>query len=341
MHNYKVSKLDEELKDLTNAYSTNYDHLFDNIIKERGISYNRMNLIHNVNKNGNIYEAVVEGTYNYNVKVEIKKDKLINIYCDCPYHKKNTYCKHIYAFLYYINVLESKEDIKALIKENLDTMNNIIKEEEMLLEKHSKIILKNDRKIILNEIDYMKESVSRLRLNDEDFIHLRCSLFDLCNYLEHFIMRYEEFIDYIKRRYDEIEERKLEREEAKRQRALEKWEDENEYYDENDPLIKSLDNYIASLPLDLLEKVRIQNIKDNFDNDIIDKAIKTKKENLRKQKEEEKALKKAKRGSFFAAIGNLLSSSNKKSSDDLFGYESYQYEEEEKEEDDYHYDDLD
>lgn len=110
----------------------------------------------------------------------------------------------------------------------------------------------------------------------------------------------------------------------------------------DDPLIEALDTYIESLPLELLEKVREQNEKDNFDNDIIDKAISNKKAKIKAQEKSNK------RG-LLSTLFTLFSSNNNTNKFNSIedeeinngNYEPYQYEEEELEEDDYHYDDLD
>ena len=115
------------------------------------------------------------------------------------------------------------------------------------------------------------------------------------------------------------------------------------YEDSDDPLIRSLDAYIESLPMEVLEKLDEENIKNDYDPRIIRKAI------YNKQKRKEKLDKENRRKSIIGLFNsisvffNIFSNtkSKGKSKDILKDYEPYQFEEEELEEDDYHYDDLD
>ena len=115
------------------------------------------------------------------------------------------------------------------------------------------------------------------------------------------------------------------------------------YEDSEDPLIRSLDEYIESLPMDVLQKLDEDNVKNGYDPRIIRKAIHN------KEKKKEIIEKENRRNSIivlFNDISALLNvfngkKSKSKSKDILMDCEPYQFEEEELEEDDYHYDDLD
>lgn len=89
-----------------------------------------------------------------------------------------------------------------------------------------------------------------------------------------------------------------------------------------------IDAYIESLPKEVLEKVRQMDIEEGRDTEIIDKALKNK-----KQKEKNRKM------IDVFVIETLSNSDSKTSTND--DYEDYQYEEEKLEEDDYHFDDLD
>ena len=121
----------------------------------------------------------------------------------------------------------------------------------------------------------------------------------------------------------------------------------NIYKKSNDPLIRKLDTYIENTPLEVLEKVSEDNIKNDRDNRIIEKGIKNKKKKSIKENKQ----------SIFAGINSffsLFTSSSKNTNDNSNyssieeeeiakgNYEPYQFEEEDLEEDDYYYeDDLD
>lgn len=128
----------------------------------------------------------------------------------------------------------------------------------------------------------------------------------------------------------------------------------NVYKESNDPLIRNLDAYIENTPLEVLEKVSEDNIKNDRDNRIIEKAIKNKKKKI---KEIEKLRKKEAKQNKLINLDTLFSlftrSSTKQDNNYNYSsieeeeirkgnYESYQFEEEDLEEDDYYFeDDLD
>ena len=98
-----------------------------------------------------------------------------------------------------------------------------------------------------------------------------------------------------------------------------------------------IDAYIESLPKEVLEKVRQIDIEEGRDTEIIDKALKNKREKEKQKKKETKEMKGKMIDAF--VLGLFDSNATKRSIND--DYEDYQYEDEELEEDDYHFDDLD
>lgn len=94
---------------------------------------------------------------------------------------------------------------------------------------------------------------------------------------------------------------------------------------DDEPLFDYLDDFIESMPLEVLEQARSNTIQEDGDTSILDQAIKNKKE------------KELKKQSLFGLFSSTKDKKIAKSKD----YNSYQYEEEELEDDDYHYEDLD
>lgn len=133
---------------------------------------------------------------------------------------------------------------------------------------------------------------------------------------------------------------------------------------DDSPIFDALDNYFASLPLNVLEEARKQNIENGEDTEIIDKAIK---ERIRKdaelkktqekivekerqyQREKRKAIRKSILAGIFSSFIDNSINSNENSYGDLTSfekdqvnngnYELFQFEEEELEDDDYYYED--
>jgi len=107
-------------------------------------------------------------------------------------------------------------------------------------------------------------------------------------------------------------------------------------------LFDKLDFYIENMPLEVLEETKIKLLEDGSDTSVIDKAIKNKKIEIRKNE--------IKRKNNNKIIGKTLLSctilglrSNSKTEDfnDKINYDSTSFEEEELEDDDYYYEDLD
>lgn len=124
----------------------------------------------------------------------------------------------------------------------------------------------------------------------------------------------------------------------------------------DDPLLISLNDYIASMPMEVLEKVRKDEAANNEGTEIIDRAIITKKQNggLQKLQKKEESKSRRKVGLLGLLSGLFFSNTNNKSSvitdglmpweEDLVNkgeYEPHQFEEEELEEDDYYFEDDD
>ena len=81
-------------------HTTEYDNLFDFKVRQRGISYHTNHKVKDINFNNNTLTGIVEGTDSYDVSITFKKDKELDVKCECVYHREtNKYCKHVYALL--------------------------------------------------------------------------------------------------------------------------------------------------------------------------------------------------------------------------------------------------
>lgn len=331
MDKFKVSKVPEELKVFANITKTKYDELFEKKIIYRGRSYYDNNKIIEFKYDNKICEAIVEGSNNYNVR--IIEDKINEVYCSCPYHETNTYCKHIYAVLYKIHMDEIINIYKTVIQININTIKEVIDEIKNNLSTNEKLVLKKDKKLVLQEINRVEEFLLNIDIENKTFGDIKYLEYQIEYETEIIINYYKRFNDYLDRRKKQKEQRNLDRLKEKRleQECLE-YED-----DVDDPLIQRLDAYIESMPIDVLEQARLKTIQDNEDTSILDKAIKNK-------KQKEKELKRKDRKSLFNMFIHSLIFDNKKNNkqDNIYNdYEPFNFEEQELEEDDFHYDDLD
>lgn len=76
--------------------------LFRTHILERGLNYYEQGTVLSLEKTENGYAAIVEGTDDYQVEIEISDDRVYNMSCTCPYAEDGNYCKHMAAVLYEI-----------------------------------------------------------------------------------------------------------------------------------------------------------------------------------------------------------------------------------------------
>ena len=84
--------------------------LFRTHILERGLNYYEEGYVTSLEQTSTGYTAVVEGTEDYDVEIEIRDDRVYDMTCTCPYAEEGNYCKHVAAVLYEIE--EGEPDTK-------------------------------------------------------------------------------------------------------------------------------------------------------------------------------------------------------------------------------------
>jgi len=93
--------------------------LFMNHILERGRIYYKSGAVTDINKTDTGYSAVVEGTEDYDVEIELDGEKISELCCSCPYAEDGNYCKHMAAVLYYLEGTDKADIItEEPIQEN-------------------------------------------------------------------------------------------------------------------------------------------------------------------------------------------------------------------------------
>ena len=78
----------------------NWKNLFQKHILERGYNYYEDGSVTQIKINKDEITAVVEGTYDYNVSIDLKNGIVTDMFCDCPYAEDGNNCKHMAAVLY-------------------------------------------------------------------------------------------------------------------------------------------------------------------------------------------------------------------------------------------------
>ena len=79
-----------------------FEQYIDDKILKRGLSYFKNNKVNQPIETGiGEYEATVEGTEDYTVKLVIRKDMILEHVCNCPYDW-GPFCKHVVAVIFYL-----------------------------------------------------------------------------------------------------------------------------------------------------------------------------------------------------------------------------------------------
>ena len=85
-----------------------WKQLFKPHILERGYKYFCDDAVDCITKNRGTYMATVHGSEGYHVQIRISKEKVKEMYCDCPYAEIDN-CKHMAAMLYELEVYRKNE----------------------------------------------------------------------------------------------------------------------------------------------------------------------------------------------------------------------------------------
>jgi hypothetical protein len=367
----KTVHFDEQKYDLNKMLSTKYDHLFRDVIRDRGIGYYTNNRVENFHKSKNKISAIVKGTSNYNVSVEYLDNDEIKVSCECEYHKStDIYCKHVYTLLLTLKLMYEKEKLLRAYNKNVERIKEIdvlIKQTYYENKKYLNVLMftvtLSDKNKYLNYIKKIEDFI-----DETNIYKVRSALRYSCEYLNYTIEDYNRLLDKIEEGKQVIEERKRKKAEEKLKPKEVEEETEGYTWTIGEGLEEALDDFIAGMPLEVLEAVRQQDIANGDDTEIMDKAIAERKrrdEVIRKEQERQQRLQEAeerkwrkryRRAAFFGLLSGLfdgLSSSNSSNNssdtdylmpweEDLVEkgeYEPYHFEEEEMEEDDFYYED--
>lgn len=89
---------------------SDWKDLFQEHILDRGESYYFDGAVLELHKTEHGYHAVVEGTEDYEVDIEMEGGQVCEMYCSCPYAEDGNNCKHMAAVLFEIEE-QNEEDI--------------------------------------------------------------------------------------------------------------------------------------------------------------------------------------------------------------------------------------
>ena len=216
---YRKKKVEYDSERYTGngLYFTKYDDLFRDIIRSRGIDYYRTNKVTKYKRDKNKIYATVRGGADYNVSIELLSDNKLNVKCECAYHTKDTYCKHIYAVLLTQKMVNERNHMKSVYKNNLNNIKEILYEIETLVNENKKEI----NPLQGEKLDHYKEYINDLinNYNSNDDIKLCNSVRNSYYKLNIIIGLYNKVYDYIEY-YKDFKEREeyRRREEEKKKR---------------------------------------------------------------------------------------------------------------------------
>ncbi len=315
---------DEKMYDLNN---TKYDYLFREIIKSRGKNYYSIDRVKAIHKSNNKVSGLVEGTKEYKVSIDFDNDNIVDVSCECEYHKStDKYCKHVYALLMSLKMIYEKERMLVEYKKNIERIKEIVELIKNTYYENKKylnvlmftVTFKDDKKY-LNYIKKLEDFI-----DEKNIYKLRSALRYSCDYLNYTIDDYNELLDKIEEGKNVIEERK-------RKKAEEKLKPKEEYEDEGYTYV-----FDDSFIYDKFDKISNE----------INELEKNLKELEKAKKENEKKIKKT---LFFGFLYKLFNNSKSKNDTTLMSweedlvkkgeYEPFHFEEENMEEDDYYYED--
>ena len=94
-------------------------NLFRPHILERGLDYYEEGAVAFLEETAAGYKAVVNGTEEYSVEIEVAEDRVRDMFCDCPYADDGHYCKHMAAVLYAIEARSGEKISEKSVLERI------------------------------------------------------------------------------------------------------------------------------------------------------------------------------------------------------------------------------
>jgi uncharacterized Zn finger protein len=114
-----------------------FEQLIDENILKRGLAYFNGGAITDFSEISNgEYEAIVSGTEDYTVQLEVENNSIIEHNCDCPYDM-GAVCKHVVAVIFHLqqdelelnqsspNITKGKKKTKSVNQQVKELLKNI------------------------------------------------------------------------------------------------------------------------------------------------------------------------------------------------------------------------
>ena len=159
--------MDEEEKNISTLYWRNEENimsgwkdLFREHILARGEMYYYDGAVQELQKTEHGYHAVVEGTEDYEVDIEMEDGQIYEMYCTCPYAEDGNNCKHMAAVLYEI---EEQKEPGRLTEESGSNQ-----AEEEMEDKADTLMARNCWRQAFDLTNYVFKTVGNVDIDDSD-----------------------------------------------------------------------------------------------------------------------------------------------------------------------------
>lgn len=113
----KMFKKREELIPSLGLDACDWADLFTETIFERGYDYYRKNKIKELQQEPYGIGAIVSGTEDYHVTIDLENKQVMDMHCDCPYAAQGHNCKHMAAVLFACSKRENLNMLKERLQE--------------------------------------------------------------------------------------------------------------------------------------------------------------------------------------------------------------------------------
>lgn len=113
-----------------------FEQYIDETILKRGLDYFKSGFVNSVEEiSPGKYEAIVEGTEDYTVQLQIKNENIVDYNCSCPYDL-GPVCKHVVATLFYLQ----QEELNLQVKPKKKNSEKKIKRKKTVLEQADELL---------------------------------------------------------------------------------------------------------------------------------------------------------------------------------------------------------
>lgn len=110
--NEELKKMKKEISPCLNLNIIDWADQFTDVILKRGYDYFNREKIKKLYQKPYGIAAVVEGSDDYHVTIDLNDKQVTSMFCDCPYANKGHHCKHMAAVLLACSEHEDFDDIK-------------------------------------------------------------------------------------------------------------------------------------------------------------------------------------------------------------------------------------